>query len=306
MRNKFADLIYKYGKKNNKLCVLVADISPAGSMTKFRRDYPERFINTGVAEQSMIGLSAGMALKGMKPFCYTIATFAFYRPFEMIRVDLCYQNLPVTIVGMGTGTIYSTLGGTHLTQEDISIARALPNLRIISPSDPYELEKAIIFCIKNNKGPIYLRIGKAGEKIFKFKESENWKFGKIRKIVNGKNFCFLTYGPIISQVFKLREKLRDKNLSSSIYSCHTIKPFDRSRVSKIFKKYNKIVVIEDNSEIAGLGSLIKSLAYEMNFKGKIITYNVKDNFIHCYGTQEDLLIKHGINFDSIFREMLKK
>ena len=306
MRNKFADLIYKYGKKNNKICVLVADISPAGSMTKFRRDYPERFINTGVAEQSMIGLSAGMALKGMKPFCYTIATFAFYRPFEMIRVDLCYQNLPVTIVGMGTGTIYSTLGGTHLTQEDISIARALPNLRIISPSDPYELEKAIIFCIKNNKGPIYLRIGKAGEKIFKFKESENWKFGKIRKIVNGKNFCFLTYGPIISQVFKLREKLRDKNSSSSIYSCHTIKPFDRSRVSKIFKKYNKIVVIEDNSEIAGLGSLIKSLAYEMNFKGKIITYNVKDNFIHCYGTQEDLLIKHGINFDSIFREMLKK
>ena len=306
MRNKFADLIYKYGKKNNKICVLVADISPAGSMTKFRRDYPERFINTGVAEQSMIGLSAGMALKGMKPFCYTIATFAFYRPFEMIRVDLCYQNLPVTIVGMGTGTIYSTLGGTHLTQEDISIARALPNLRIISPSDPYELEKAIIFCIKNNKGPIYLRIGKAGEKTFKFKESENWKFGKIRKIVNGKNICFLTYGPIISQVFKLREKLRDKNLSSSIYSCHTIKPFDRSRVSKIFKKYNKIVVIEDNSEIAGLGSLIKSLAYEMNFKGKIITYNVKDNFIHCYGTQEDLLIKHGINFDSIFREMLKK
>ena len=166
MRNKFADLIYKYGKKNKKICVLVADISPAGSMTKFRDKYPERFINTGVAEQSMVGISAGMALKGMQPFCYTIATFAFYRPFEMIRVDLCYQNLPVTIVGMGTGTIYSTLGGTHLTQEDISIARALPNLKIISPLDPYELEKAMLFCIKNKKGPVYLRIGKAGEKNF--------------------------------------------------------------------------------------------------------------------------------------------
>lgn len=305
MRNKFADLIYKYSKKNKKICVLVADISPAGSMTKFRDKYPERFINTGVAEQSMVGISAGMALKGMQPFCYTIATFAFYRPFEMIRVDLCYQNLPVTIVGMGTGTIYSTLGGTHLTQEDISIARALPNLKIISPSDPYELEKAMLFCIKNKKGPVYLRIGKAGEKTFNFKESENWKFGKIRKIVDGKNFCFLTYGPIISKVFNLREKLKQKNLSSSIYSCHTIKPFDKLRIGKLFKKYKNIVVIEDNSEISGLGLIVKALAYELKFGGKILTYNVKDKFIHCYGTQDELLIKHGINFNNIYKDLLK-
>ena len=115
MRNKLADIIYKTGSKNKKICILVADISPAGSMSKFRKEYPKRFINTGVAEQSMIGIAAGMALRGLRPFCYTIATFALYRPFEMIRVDLCYQNLPVTVVGMGTGTTYSTLGGTHLT-----------------------------------------------------------------------------------------------------------------------------------------------------------------------------------------------
>ena len=106
MRNKLADVIYDLGLKDKKICVLVADISPAGSMSKFRKKFPKRFINTGVAEQSMIGIAAGMALRGLRPFCYTIATFALYRPFEMIRVDLCYQNLPVTIVGMGTGHNY--------------------------------------------------------------------------------------------------------------------------------------------------------------------------------------------------------
>jgi transketolase len=305
MRNKFADLIYKYGKKNKNICILVADISPAGSIIKFRKKYPDRFINTGVAEQSMIGISAGLALKGMKPFCYTIATFAFYRPFEMIRVDLCYQNLPVTIVGMGTGTVYSTLGGTHITQEDISISRSLPNLKIITPLDPYELEKALIFCIKNKTGPIYLRIGKVGEGTYNFKDSEEWKFGKIRKIVNGKKICFLTYGTIISKVYQLREKLKKNKFVGSIYSCHTIKPFDRFGINKIFKKYKNIVIIEDNSEVAGLGFIVKSLAFEMNFKGRIITYGLKDSFIHCYGTQEDLLNKHGLNFDNIYKDMLK-
>ena len=96
MRNKFADAIYEIGQKDDRICALVADISPAGSIAKFREDYPERFVNCGVAEQSMIGIAAGMALRGMRPFCYTIATFSLYRPFEMVRDDLCYQNLPVT------------------------------------------------------------------------------------------------------------------------------------------------------------------------------------------------------------------
>ena len=101
-------------------------------MEKFRAIYPDRFINVGVAEQVMIGVSAGLAMQGKKPFAYTIAAFSLYRPFEMIRDDLCYQNLPVTIVGMGAGTIYSNLGGTHLTQEDISIAKSIPNMSIIA------------------------------------------------------------------------------------------------------------------------------------------------------------------------------
>ena len=122
MRNIFAEQLYKHAIKNKKIYIVVADISPVGNMAKFQKKYPHRFLNVGVSEQTMIGMCAGLSMEGMRPFAYTIATFALYRPFEMVRNDICYQNLPVTIVGMGAGTIYSTLGGTHLTQEDISIA----------------------------------------------------------------------------------------------------------------------------------------------------------------------------------------
>ena len=161
----------------------------------------------------MVGLASGLAIKGATPFIYTIAPFVLYRPFEMVRDDLCYQNLPVTIVGMGSGTIYSSLGGTHMTQEDISICRSLPNLRILCPSDPYELEECVKFCSKNNKGPIYLRIGKSGEKNLGNNNSERWKYGKIRKIFQQKynqkkKICVLGYGPIMKFALDIKSSLK--------------------------------------------------------------------------------------------------
>ena len=302
MRNKLAEIIYKESLRNSKICIVVADISPAGSMIDFRAKNPKKFINTGVAEQSMIGIAAGMALRGLKPFCYTIATFALYRPFEMIRVDLCYQDLPVTVVGMGTGTIYSTLGGTHLTQEDISIARSVPNMNIIAPCDPNELEDAVKYCCNDSRGPVYLRIGKAGESTFVNKNSEKWKFGKIRKIVPGKDICILTFGPIINKAFQLRERLIKEKISVEINSCHTLKPFDYKTLKMKFKKFKKIVIIEDHSKIGGLNTIVKESAYDQSYKGKILSFSLKDEFIHCYGNQDDLLNKHGISSKKLYKK----
>src|SRR5262249_60026911 len=116
--------------------IVVADISPAGSMAPFREEFPDRFVNVGVAEQSMIGLCAGLALRGCTAFAYSIATFSAYRPFEQIRVDLCYQNLPVTVVGIGGGVSYSTLGGTHPAQEAVAVLRPLHNTALHHPRTP--------------------------------------------------------------------------------------------------------------------------------------------------------------------------
>src|SRR5262245_27743837 len=151
MRNTFSETLYQCAKADSRIFIVVADISPAGSMAKFQSEYPERFINVGVAEQVMIGISAGLALKGCRPFAYTIATFSLYRPFEFVRDDLGYQNLPVTVVGMGAGVIYSTLGGTHHTQEDIAIAGAIPNMQILAPCDPLECMAATRHCATQEK-----------------------------------------------------------------------------------------------------------------------------------------------------------
>ena len=301
MRNVFAETLYKEAIKNKKIYVVAADISPAGSMEKLRKKYPDRFVNTGVAEQSMIGISAGLAMRGMKPFAYTIATFALYRPFEMIRDDICYQNLPVTIVGMGAGTIYSTLGGTHLTQEDISIARSIPNMTVLAPSDLYEMKSCIKYLSKFSKNPCYLRIGKSGEKDYIFKESTKWKFGKIRKICDGENkTCIVTYGPIIKTAIEVKKK---SNIA--IFSAHTLKPFDYKSLKNILKKYKKIIILEDHSEIGGLSSICKEFAHDNGFQKKIKNFSLKDKFFHFYGSQKELLEKkHGITVEKILKEVV--
>lgn len=306
MRNTFSNVLYKIAKNDKKIYIVAADISPAGSMEKFRLENPDRFINVGVAEQVMVGVCAGLSMRGKKPFAYTIATFALYRPFEMIRDDLAYQNLPVTIVGMGAGTIYSNLGGTHMTQEDISVAKSIPNMKVIAPSDCLELREAIKYCTSNKSGPIYLRIGKSGEKDFTKGSKEKWSFGKIRKIRDGKKICILTYGPIISIASAVIDELLKKRVNPSLYSCHTLKPLDNNRIKKIFKKYDLIVTIEDHSIINGLTSDVKSLAFDNKFKGNILEFSLKDKFFHTYEKQQDLLDLHGINTKNIVKKIFAK
>ena len=306
MRNKFSETLANLANKNKNIYIVVADISPAGKMETFQKNHKNRFINVGVAEQTMIGVCAGLAASKKIPFAYTIATFSLYRPFEMVRDDLCYQNLPVTIVGMGAGTIYSTLGGTHLSQEDISVARSLPNMKILAPCDPLELEECIKYCVKNKKGPIYLRIGKSGEKNFTSDKAEKWSFGKIRRIVQGNDVCIISYGPIIKKAFDIKDFLIKKNIQPSIYSCHTLKPIDENGFKKIFSKYKKIITIEDHSKIGGLGSIIKELAYEHKYNKNIISFSLDDEFKHNYGNQENLLGDHKLSSKKIFKILSNK
>ncbi len=229
MRNTFSEALYQEATQNPDVYIVVADISPAGSMAKFSTQYPERFINVGVAEQSMIGICAGLALKGCQPFAYTIATFSLYRPFEMVRDDLCYQNLPVTVVGMGAGVIYSTLGGTHHTMEDIAIAGAIPNMQIVAPCDPAECTEATRWCARQKNGPVYLRIGKAGEPNLT-KDADPWVFGKLRYLRRGSDVCILSYGVITKMAMELADGIAAQGKSVSVVSCHTVKPLDRDGI----------------------------------------------------------------------------
>ncbi len=300
MRNKFADAIYEIGKEDDRICAIVADISPAGSMVNFREDFPERFVNCGVAEQSMIGIAAGMALKGLRPFCYTIATFSLYRPFEMIRVDLAYQNLPVTVIGMGAGVIYSTLGGTHHTMEDVAVASAVPNMKVIAPCDPTEMRLATEWCAKESDGPVYMRLGKAGEPDLTADAPDPFVVGKVRYLRKGDGkTCILSYGHTMKRAFDVAEKLRDKGEEASIMSVHTIKPLDVAGIQDALDNFDRVVVIEEHVPHGGLSSRVKEVAWEYNADCNLKCFTLKDEFIHFYGSYDELMEKHGLGVDDI-------
>jgi transketolase len=299
MRNTFSEALYKAATGNPDVYVVVADISPAGSMGKFRDQYPERFINVGVAEQSMIGICAGLALKGCQPFAYTIATFTLYRPFEMVRDDLCYQNLPVTVVGMGSGVIYSTLGGTHHTQEDIAIAGALPNMQIIAPCDPAECTEATHYCAQQRKGPVYLRLGKAGEPNFTDKALDPWQFGKLRYIRRGADVCILSYGIIMHKAMALAQRFEAQGKSVSVVSCHTLKPLDVAGIEAALHRHKQVIVIEEHAPQGGLASRTKQIAWDSRAQCRLDTFTLQDAFIHNYGSHDDLLAAHGIELGAI-------
>lgn len=303
MRNAFADVIYEIGQDDPRICALVADISPAGSIEKFRQQFPERFINTGVAEQAMIGIAAGLALKGMRPFCYTIATFSLYRPFEMIRVDLGYQNLPVTVIGMGAGVIYSTLGGTHHSMEDVAVASAIPNMTVLAPCDPAEMRLMTQWCATRSGGPVYMRLGKAGEPDLTADAIDPFEVGKIRYLQRGTDIALISYGITVGMTKKISARLEASGKSVSVLSCHTIKPLDRAGVEQVLASHKQVVVIEEHVPHGGLGSRVKEIAWEIRANCSLDTYSLKDEFIHCYGTHDELLAAHGLSVNVLVKAL---
>jgi len=295
MRNTFASTFYELGKVDPRLAVIVADISPAGSIGKFREDFPERFINTGVAEQIMIGLAAGMAMRGLRPFAYTIATFSVFRPYEMIRDDLCYQDLPVTVVGIGGGVTYSTLGATHQAMEDVSVMSSLPNMQVCAPCDPAETAAATRYLATQNMHPCYLRLAKAGEPDLTSDAAEPFTFGKLRTIRSGGGTCFLAYGPTpVKMALELSDRLEETTgEAATVISAHTIKPLDVEGVAKVLQTYRRVVVLEEHVPHGGLGSRVKEIAWNERADCEMLHFSLKDAFLHVYGTHNDLLVAHG-------------
>ena len=299
MRSTFAETLYGFAQADPRIYVVAADISPAGPMAKFAADSPERFINVGVAEQVMIGMCAGLALKGMRPFAYTIATFSLYRPFEMVRVDLCYQNLPVTVVGMGAGVVYSQLGGTHNAQEDIAVAGAVPNMQILAPCDPLEVREMTRFCAVDNRGPLYLRLGKSGEPKLTETAPEPFVFGRLRTLRRGRATCILSYGGIMKMAFEVADAIEKEGESVAVMNAHTLKPIDEEGIRRTLRDYKRVIVIEEHAPQGGLASRTKQIAWETKASCVLQAFTLKDEFIHCYGSQEDLLAAHGLSVPAI-------
>lgn len=301
MRDQFARTLYDIAQKTPDVFIVVADISPAASMAPFRAEFPDRFINVGVAEQSMIGLCAGLALRGCRPFAYTIATFSIYRPFEQVRDDICYHDLPVTIVGIGAGIAYSTLGGTHHAQEDVAIMSALPNMTVLAPCDPAETAAATRAAVERS-GPVYLRLGKSGEPDLTSQAVDPFVFGRIRRLRPGREVCILSYGPITKMAFDAADVIeRESGATVAVTSVHTLKPLDREGIARVLQQFATVVVLEEHSPRGGLGGQVKEIAWEVGARCRLTTLSLQDEFIHAFGSHAYLLGRHGLSVEAITR-----
>lgn len=302
MRNAYVNALYELAKTNKQIMSLNADIG-AIVFDKFKKDFPGRFINFGVAEANMISAAAGLASCGKIPFTYTITPFITMRTYEQIRNDVCLQNMNVKIVGVGAGLVYSTLGPTHHAIEDIAIMKTLPNMTIVSPADPIESRKAT-FAIAELKGPVYFRIGTAGEPNIYTTDYE-FTLGKGVELKQGEDVTIISTGSILYDVLLVAQELERKNISTRVININTIKPIDKKIILKAAKDTGAILTVEEHNLEGGFGSSVASIVLEggaHNVKFKRL--GIKDCFCSFYGTHQELKKHYGIAKEDIIREAI--
>ncbi len=302
MRDTLVKQITNLAEKNKKIVVLAGDIGYK-LFDNFIKKYPNRFYNCGVAEANMTTVAAGLAIKGFIPITYTIATFNVYKTVEQIKIDICYPNLGVIVVGVGSGLSYADLGATHHALEDIGVLRSIPNLNIVTPADPLELESLVPQIIKK-KQPTYLRIGKRGERNI-YKTKPKIQFQKWNEIIKGKKICIIGSGNIIINAFDAIKELNKIKIYPSLISAHTIKPLDKLMLKRIFKNFKYIVTLEEHSKIGGLASSISEFYIENQYKNKFLTLNTGENFIIRSGKQQNAISMVELSANKIKSRIVK-
>ncbi len=306
MRKKCLDKVYELAKKNKKVVFIGSDLGPT-TLSNFRKEFPDRFYMEGVTEANIINMAVGLAIEGYIPYVNTIATFITRRCLEQIIVGIALHKLPIKLIGNGGGLVYAPLGPTHLATDDISLLKPIPNMSIVSVSDSDEMSLLMDQSLEY-KNPLYIRLGKGYDPIVKYKSS--FKIGKIRKATNAKDYSILliSTGIMTKHVLDVSKLLEKHNIKSNVIHCHTVKPLDKTNISKLINnKIKGIFTIEENSTIGGLGSSIEELILEKfnNKRLKFYKFGIKDKFIDKYGTQNQLLTYQGLSPSKITKKILK-
>ncbi len=238
-----------------ELCTLTADLTPTARLVKFKETYPDRFFDVGIAEQNLIGFTAGLAKEGIRPFAVALAAIVPMRTAEQLRIDLGYMNLNATVISIEAGTRFGPLGNTHYAMDDIAVVRAIPNFTVISPSDPLQTYKALSAATEHD-GPIYMRMtGGPGYPIM-YPEDFDFQIGKAIEYKEGSEVAFISTGSLLSEAVGAAELLESKGISTRVIDMHTIKPLDTEMLDKVFAENKLIITVEEHTCIGGLGSAV--------------------------------------------------
>ncbi|MEM4397970.1 MAG: transketolase family protein [Candidatus Woesearchaeota archaeon] len=314
-RDGFGKAILNLGSSEigKDIYVLSASVGDSTKAFDFKKKFPERYIETGIAEANMIGISAGLALTGKIPFATAFASFLPGRCYDQIRQSVCYSNLNVKLIATHAGLTVGPDGATHQMMEDIAMLRALPNLKIIVPCDAIEAEKAT-YAIAYEKGPFYLRLGREKMPIItdKYYNKDNknkdkinnneFKIGKAIRLKEGKDITIIATGIMVYYALLSAEELEKQKISVRVVNMHTIKPIDSEEIIKAAKETKAIITAEEHQIYGGLGSSVSEVLSQ-NYPKKIKIIGMKDSFGES-GEAKDLLEKYNLNEKEIIKEAL--
>ena len=274
-RQSYGETLVELGKTNEKIVVLDADLSEATKTSLFKKEFPNRFFDMGIAEQDMMSTSAGMATCNQIPFVSTFAMFAAGRGYDQIRNSIAYPKLNVKICATHAGVTVGEDGATHQMLEDISMMRTLPNMTVMCTSDDIQTKWAVKEIAKYN-GPVYLRLCRLATPII-YDENQKFELGKAVQIGDGTDATVIATGVTVSQALKAKEDLEEQGINIRVIDMHTIKPIDKDIIIKSAKETQKIITIEDHSIIGGLGTAVCEVLSE-NYPTKVIRMGVEDTF----------------------------
>lgn len=301
MRTAYLDTLYDLASKDKRVYALISD-NGAIVYDKYRKDLASQYLNLGISEANMLGMAAGMASCGKVPFAYTIGAFLAYRAFEFIRNDICLQNQNVKVVGTGAGEVYSALGPTHHSTEDLGGLRSLPNLMILCPASPLEVRKATVAAYEF-EGPVYLRLGTNREPEI-YEEDYLFKIGKGITLKEGNDITLIGMGSILKDILEAAKCIRNEGIEARVINIHTLKPIDKEIILKAAKETGRIITIEDHNQIGGLGSAVAEVIAE---SGQGILYKRMGLkcFSNGYGTYVQVKERNGIGIKDICNEVKK-
>ncbi len=307
IRDVFFHGIYQLVKEGEDIVVVSSDLG-APSLDCFRKDFPNRFINVGIAEQNFVSVGAGLAAMGMKPYIYNVVSFMTLRSMEEIVLDICYQENPVVLVGVGGGHAYGPAGPTHHAYFDIAMMRMMPNMTVVCPADPVEM-KAVMEVSENYDKPLYIRIGRSIDPIV-HQGSISFEIGKGICMKEGADGVLFATGTMVKDAVCACDLLKNMGIDLALYSMHTIKPIDNSLIHKCMQQYPAIFTLEEHSLNGGLGSAVGDVILQNKENNNIIfkKFGFPDTFAPVTGSREYLNAYYGLDAQSVaeqIRGMLK-
>ncbi len=300
MKKTFFDWIKRTAKEHSEFVIVKGDTA---YIPEYQSEFPNQYLDVGIAEQNMTGVAAGLALEGKIPFTYSIINFATMRCLEQIRNDVAYHNLNVKIVSCGQGFDYGPLGATHHATEDIAIMRAMPDMKVFCPCDPVEAE-ACFDAAFEAQGPCFIRNGHGGEPVLHKKAIGKLIIGKAYELIEGTDVALFVCGSIAKEAMEAAEQLKREGIDVGVYSFPSVKPIDERFILEKLKTSKLIVTVEEHNKVAGFGGAVAEVISEApEHSCKFRRIGINDTFSHEIGSRDYLKNYYDIGTQAIINKV---